>query len=259
MLPALGINSMAVADFDNDGTLDLFVSSYHAGTTRDCDSYVYWNRKGRGFAAADRARLFTHSASGCVAGDFNEDGWIDLAIAYHRVWGDHVGYSEIWWNGPKGFSEQNVTRLPTEGPHGMTAIELGNQRDRGPAEYYESSPLNLPEDSAATKISWVAETPPKTWVKAQVRRAATKAELEHAAWTGPDGADTWFTNGQRVDGRPQAGTWMAYRLALGATNAVATPRVTEVSIEYKLERSASLPSPTQSNSRDNGEPNPEQR
>ncbi len=164
--------------------------------------------------------------------DFNEDGWTDLAIAYHKVWGDHVGYSEVWWNGPDGFNPRRVTRLPTKGPHGMTAIELGNQRDRGPEEYYESSPQKLPDGAAATKISWIAQTPPKTWVKAQLRRAATKAELKQAAWHGPDGPGTWFVNGQAVDGGARAGQWVQYRLALGAVNAVATPRVTEVSVEY---------------------------
>lgn len=232
MLPSAGINSMSVADFNRDGALDVFVGSYHAGLTRDTDSYLYWNRAGKGFSEADFQRLFTHSASGSMAADFNEDGWTDLAIAYHKVWGDHVGYSEVWWNGPDGFNPRRVTRLPTKGPHGMTVIELGNQRDRGPEEYYESSPRRLPDGAAATKISWMAQTPSKTWVKAQLRWAATKAELNQAAWHGPDGPGTWFVTGQAVNGGSRAGQWVQYRLALGAVNAVATPRVTEVSVEY---------------------------
>ncbi len=230
MLPSAGINSMSVADFNRDGTLDVFVGSYHAGLARDTDSYIYWNRSGKGFSETDFQRLFTHSASGSVAADFNEDGWPDLAIAYHKLWGDHVGYSEVWWNGPDGFDPGHVTRLPSKGPHGMTAIELGNQRDRGPEEYYESSPWRLPDGAAATKISWVAQTPPKTWLKAQLRWAATKAELEQAAWHGPAGPGTWFSNGQAVGGGPHAGPWIQYRLALGANNAAATPRVTEVEV-----------------------------
>ena len=64
MLPSAGVNSMAIADFNNDGTLDLFAGSYSGATSRDIDSYLYWNRKGVGFSEADRTRLFTHSASG---------------------------------------------------------------------------------------------------------------------------------------------------------------------------------------------------
>lgn len=162
LLPANAINSMAVADFNNDGRLDLFIASYHAGRERDIDSYIYWNREGKGFSATDRTRLFTHSASGCIAADFNEDGWIDLAIGYHRVYGEHQAYSAVWWNGPDGFDEKRVTELPTEGPHGMAAVGPGNIMDRGPDEYYTSAPFELPESSSVTSIAWEAETPAKT-------------------------------------------------------------------------------------------------
>ena len=100
LLPAAWVNAMAVADFNNDGKLDLFVCSYHDGKSRDVDSYIYWNREGNGVAASDRTCLPTHSASGCMAADFNGDGWTDLAVANHKVHGDHVGCSTVWWNGP---------------------------------------------------------------------------------------------------------------------------------------------------------------
>jgi hypothetical protein len=115
----------------------------------------------------------------------------------------------------------------------MTAIEAGNQRDRGPEEHYESSAWKLPDGAAATSVSWVAQTPPKTWVKAQLRWAPTKAGLKQAAWHGPAGPGTWCANGQAVGGGPKAGPWIQYRLALGATNAAATPRVTEVSVRVE--------------------------
>ncbi|MBM4084713.1 MAG: VCBS repeat-containing protein, partial [Planctomycetes bacterium] len=233
MLPASGINSLCVADFNNDGLLDLFVGSYHAVKSRDVDSYLYWNRKDRGFSASDCKRLFTHSASGCVAADFNEDGWIDLAVANHKVWGDHRGYSEVWWNGPDGFDPRRTTRLPTWGPHGMTAVGPGNILTRGPEEYYESCPHQLPRGASPTRISWQAEAPPKTWVKAQLRSAHSKDALSSAPWLGPDGPGSWFENGQRVAPRSLSGEWIQYRLALGATNSVASPRVTEVAVEYE--------------------------
>jgi len=232
MLPAAGINSMAVADFNNDRLLDLFICSYHAGLTRDTDCYLYWNRPGRGFAADDCQRLFNHSASGCVAADFNEDGRTDLAVANHKVWGDHRGWSAVWWNGPDGFERKRITRLPTNGPHGMTSIRPGNQRDCGPEEYYRSSPFRLPENAVLTRISWKAEIPPKTWVKAQCRSADSEEQLAGATWLGPGGPDTWFMAAQALDRGRLSGRWLQYRLALGATNGVSTPRVAEVSIEY---------------------------
>ena len=231
LLPANHINAMSVADFNNDGTLDLFVCSYADGRVRDLDSYVYWNRKGSGFSATDRTRLFTHSASGCVVADFNEDGWVDIAVANHKVWGDQVAYSEVWWNGPDGFVDGRTTRLPSSGPHGMSSVEPANVADRGPEEFYTSESFELPEGVRATAISWEADVPPKTWVKAQVRSAETKEGLDGSAWDGGDRRDRWLESGEPVAelGR---GRWVQYRLALGAVNGGRTPRVSRVDVSY---------------------------
>ena len=232
LLPANAVNSMAVADFNNDGLLDLYVGSYSAPTDRDIDSYIYWNREGRGFSATDRTGLATHSASGSLAADFNENGWVDLAIAYHRVESEHKAYSAVWWNGPDGFDEKNVTRLPTGGPHGISSTDPGSQADRGPQEYYTSAPFELPESSSIASISWEAKTPLKAWVKAQLRSADTEEGLEKAAWEGPDGLDTWYEEGQGASGAERAGRWVQYKLALGSANSLNTPRVTRVDVQY---------------------------
>ncbi len=233
LLPASAVNSMAVADFNNDGLLDLFICSYHNGRERDIDSFLYWNRAGRGFAASDRTRLFTHSASGCVAADFNGNGWVDLAIANHKVEGDHIGFSAVWWNGPEGFSAERVTRLPTSGPHGMTAVSPHSIADRGAEEYYMSAPYKLPAGAQVTGIAWEAETPPRTWVKAQLRYADTAEKLEEALWQGPGEGVEWFESPQAVQSVETAGQWVQYKLALGAWNGSGTPRVTAVDVQYE--------------------------
>lgn len=233
LLPVRGANAMCLADFNGDGMLDLFVCSYHDVTSRDIDSYIYWNRKGRGFAAEDRRRLFTHSASGCVAADFNDNGYIDLAIAYHKVEGDHVGFSAVWWNGPDGFDAKAVTQLPTTGPHGMTCIETGNIADRGPEETYTSEPLQLPADATLAAIQWEADVPLRTWINAQIRTATSKTALTSTTWTGPDGPETRFAHGETINAAMTHGRWCQYRLALGADKAMRTPRVKEVAIYYR--------------------------
>ena len=233
LLPAKGVLSIGVADFDNDGLLDLFVPSYSDSNSRDLDSYIYWNRPGRGYSANDCSRLFTHSASGCVIADFNEDGWIDMAVANHKVDGDHVGWSAVWWNGPDGFSETRCTQLPTAGPHGMVCVDPGNIVDRGPEEIYTSAQQELPPKARVTGISWEAETPPRTWVKAQLRSAFSREALLEAPWTGRDGtANSWFEQGDRVEQLPPA-SWVQYRLALGAFNSGCTPRISAVHVEYE--------------------------
>ena len=147
--------------------------------------------RGRGFSATDRTRLFTHSASGSLAADFNENGWVDLAIGYHRVESEHKAYSAVWWNGPDGFDEKNVTLLPIEGPHGISSVDPGSLVDRGPDEYYSSAPFELPDGSSVASISWETETPPKSWVRAQLRFADTQDGLETAMWERPNGSDNW--------------------------------------------------------------------
>jgi hypothetical protein len=231
-LPAHAANALAVADFNNDGILDIFACSYHAGKARDIDSYIYWGRPGGLYSAAHHTRLFTHSASGCIAADFNEDGWIDLAVANHKTYGCHPGQSCVWWNGPQGFSEERVTLLPTLGPHGMVAVNPGNILDRGPEEYYTSSPFELPAGARVQSISWEVEVPPKTWVRAQLRFAEQAEGLDAAPWQGPGGGNGWLERGDSTEGLRQTGPWVQYRLALGAVNGGNSPRVTEVSVRY---------------------------
>lgn len=230
MLPASGINALCVADFNCDGQLDIFVGSYHKGTERDVDSFIYWNRPDRGFSAADRTRLLTHSASGCFAADLDGNGWPDLVVANHKVWGDHAGYSEIWWNGPEGFKAERTTRLPTSGPHGISAVEPGNIADRGPEEIFVSAPEQRDQSTRIVGIRWEAVTPAQTYVRAQVRAAARREELDEMPWQGPGGPGTWFSSDDDMPSERICGCWFQYRLALGAVNSCGTPRVTAVEI-----------------------------
>lgn len=227
-LPCYTCNSLTIADFNNDGILDIFATSYNAGRDRDCNSYIYWGMPGGVYSVENRTRLWGHSACGCVAADFNEDGWIDLAVAHHKTYGSHPGYSKIWWNGPNGFCEKNVTKLPTNGPHGMTPVDPGNIMDRSNEEYYTSNAHCLPENARVTKIEWDAQIQTKTWVKAQIRFAETRELLSHAPWQGP------FDSQQDINGLIQTGRWVQYRLALGAINGGNSPRVTSVSVEYEV-------------------------
>ncbi len=235
-LPANAASGIAVADFNNDGYPDIFMCSYQAVNDRDIDSYIYWGGPAGSFSAKNRARLRTHSSSGCIAADFNEDGYIDIAVANHKSFGDHVGDSFVLWNGPDGIDDRHPTRLPTAGPHGMLQVQPGNILDGSAQEYYTSAPYELPAGTAVTRIGWEAELGPKTWVGAQLRSALTTDLLEQADWIGPDNGAGWFANDQPVPAKhtvaPTERSWVQYRLALGAVNSGSTPRLTEVRVYY---------------------------
>lgn len=228
LLPARAGNSVSIADFDNDGLLDIFVSSYTTPRERDLDSFIYWNRPGRGFSPDDCTRLFTHSASGSLAADLNGNGWTDLVVANHKVWGDHRGYSEIWWNGPDGFDRRRTTRLPTMGPHGMRSVEPGNQHDRGPEELYTSPVRRLADGARVIDLRWEAEVPADTWVRGRVRTGGDEAAVRSAEWS------SWAGCGERLavaGGRSaDRGPFVQYQLALGAVLGKTTPRVRRVSL-----------------------------
>ena len=224
LLPVAAGNSVSIADFDNDGLLDIFVSSYTTPRERDLDSYIYWNRPNCGFAPDDRKRLFTHSASGSLAADLNGNGWTDLVVANHKVWGDHRGYSEIWWNGPEGFDARNTTRLPTSGPHGMRTVEPGNQHDRRPEERYTSAPRRLGDAARPLDLRWDADLPADTWVRGRVRVGASEESVLSAPWS------PWVGCGEPL--ASASGSWAQYQLALGATLGKTTPRVRRVTLRY---------------------------
>ena len=220
ILRADAASNLCVGDFDGNGWLDIFSCSYQGDVDRDINSFIYWNRGGR-FGFYDRQDLVTHAPSGCLAVDFNEDGLLDLAVANHKIFGDHRGYSEVWWNTREGFLPSRTTKLPTMGPHGMTAIEPGNLLTRGPEEFYDSEKKVAAEDCVVAGIDVTAEIPLKTWVKTLFRTAATAEDLARAAWREPAGV------------RVAKGARMQYRLALGAKNSLQTPRVTKVVVKFE--------------------------
>ncbi|MFC7622854.1 FG-GAP-like repeat-containing protein [Microlunatus sp. GCM10028923] len=218
-LPANFPVDVGVADLDNDGRLDLVVTNYHGHQNRDLDSYIYWGGPDGDFHPHRITRLFHHSACGVLLADFDEDGYVDLAIANHKTYGNHPGESYVWHNGPDGFSPDRRTTLPTAGPHGLSHLDFGNVYDRGSKEYFESRVLELDRPGTCTGLEWTGDVPAKTWVTAWLRSAGSPDDLARSPWI-PIGP-TPSIPVQR---------FVQYRLALGATNSVATPRLTGVEL-----------------------------
>jgi hypothetical protein len=162
VLPSIGNEDVATADLNDDGWLDLILSSYHAGTTRSHPSYVDWNSP-TGFDRERVTMLPTNSASGILVCDFNRDGRKDILFACHSFEGNHRNDSFLYWGTPEGFSPKHRTLIPAKGPHFMTVSDVGNIYDRTARYAYISPPFKIGSGSTLKSIEWEAETPFSSW------------------------------------------------------------------------------------------------
>jgi len=218
-------NDLTINDFNNDGFLDIYSTSYYGIRTRDAESYLYFGSEDGIFHRGNLMRVHNNSGTGALSGDFNGDGYIDLAIASHKAHGNHVCDSFVYWGTPDGLDLQNPTRLRGRGPHGMSTIDPGNIMDRSDGEYYTSEAFDA-KDKKATKVSWCAENGKRTWVKIQFRCADSKEALENAEWSES------FENNADISALNLSG-YVQYKLELGAPCGAGTPRVTEVTVDFE--------------------------
>lgn len=84
-----GSNYPAVADFDRDGLLDVANASYASGVVS-----VVFGRGDGGFSAPT-SYAGAAGAGGMTAGHFNDDAWLDLAVAQYQapVFGIGIHYA----------------------------------------------------------------------------------------------------------------------------------------------------------------------
>ena len=181
-LPGYCTHYQAVADFDHDGYLDLFVPNYHGEIHRgDLPSFLYWGAP-EGFDIKRRTVLVCDSAGDAQAGDFNQDGLTDLAVACHSSFGSHQVDSKVFYNDGKRFANPEVCHLPTLGAHTLWTQDMGHIYDRKHRQRYESSVFEWKEPALSAKLSYVAELPEGTRLTFAVRSATSEEELSMRPW-----------------------------------------------------------------------------
>jgi fibronectin type 3 domain-containing protein len=113
-----------VADFNNDGRLDILICNSNDGTTYNTDSYLYYQNSDD-LKFDHKISIPTKGAYGCSAEDLNNDGYLDLVFS--NFWnGNYNINSFIYYGSSGGFSTDNRTELPTMGASSNSIADLNN-------------------------------------------------------------------------------------------------------------------------------------
>lgn len=182
-LPGFSPLGRTIADFDGDGHLDL-VSPQHSGelTREDLACHIYWGSQS-GFATRRRTTFFCDSVNDTMAGDFNGDGLIDLAVNAHTRHGDHRTQSRILYNDGRRFENPTIQKLPTNGPHLMWATDVGHLYHRQYRQAFESRVLTWNDKAASGKLTTKAIRPEGTRIVFSMRSAPDNESLAKRPWS----------------------------------------------------------------------------
>jgi hypothetical protein len=143
-VPVNGPMWVTPADLNHDKEMDLVVANYSNGTWTQMDSAVYWGGLDRNdepgkdttkFAFPpfkDRTFLPSQNCQKGAVGDFNKDGWEDIAFAFaggfweYRDKNAEGSPSRIYWSSEGAFSPDNYTDITTFGPTDVATADLDN-------------------------------------------------------------------------------------------------------------------------------------
>ena len=122
-LPTQGCRHVLAEDLNADGYPDLTFSNYYSGSY-SIDSYVYYGSS-TGFSSTNREELATVGATDVEAGDFDGDGYTDLAFSgyYAGSWSSNA-QTTVYWNGASGFLTSNKTSLGDRGMWDIHASDI---------------------------------------------------------------------------------------------------------------------------------------
>ena len=112
-------------DLNCDGLTDIFVSNYSNGSSYTVEQQFFYG-DGEDFYPTADASLEDVGIFEAMADDIDEDGYQDLLLVSHY---DGVSYStetHLYWGSAEGYSTDNSTVLPTQGPLRAAIVDFDN-------------------------------------------------------------------------------------------------------------------------------------
>jgi len=98
-----GVLNVVPDDIDEDGHIDLLLSSHHDGDSYTA-SAIFWGGPGGRVSDANRTELFGfQTAWGAAIADLDHDGHKDVFLpGYHNNGWGNLSYSRVYWGGALG-------------------------------------------------------------------------------------------------------------------------------------------------------------
>ncbi|MFC2084363.1 FG-GAP repeat domain-containing protein [Bacteroidota bacterium] len=128
-LPAAGAIDGLLADFNKDGYNDLAVIHYSDSYFKRVPVWIYLGSE-KGYSITNRVELPSAGGTAIARGDFNNDSWIDVALAC-QYWEDSEDInieprkSIIYWNSEEGFDPLNRLEI-TFNRKGILNLAVGD-------------------------------------------------------------------------------------------------------------------------------------
>jgi hypothetical protein len=120
-------NNLALADFDKDGDLDLFVTNYNP---QDPNGNGVWLNDGTGLFTNTAQQLGKRDSRGIALGDLDGDGDIDAFVANHtNVDTERDGGNQVFFNDGAGQFTDSGQELGNDWSNSVVLGDIDNDGD----------------------------------------------------------------------------------------------------------------------------------